>query len=641
MSMFWKTSSNKTPQSRGAPDRRAVDQQDSGYRHQGSVPRPPAAPVQRAPRSSASAPVHQAAPSTVVDKLVDLPTHTRLLSGVHGPLASIVRAEERDNVVVVDDPGAPDASSGAPPGCQVFCVDTYLRSNIGFSDLRQRLKRAGFEIHLPPVRVTPELVRALYGQEVATKDEGSEPSRMRDLFRTIAQQAIDRQATDIHIEIRKSRAQIRFRVFKQLVDIQDLDGADAVKMVRALYQSAADSDSRGDEVFNTKARHQCAIQDSFRGAAYRFRFQSIPITPEGLDVVLRILPVGVNEKGRYKTFQELGYSGEQSAMLKEMFLRPKGTIIFAGVVNSGKSTTLKHGISMVIDVKPGIKVRTVEDPVEYMIPGASQTNVQRSDADDRETDGRTSEFALTMKACMRGDSNFIMCGEVRDPPSAELLVQAVQSGQQVATTNHAESAFGIIPRLVDLGIEQTVLAAPNFISGMIYQELLPTVCPHCSILGSDFVPETTADVELYQRIVGSFSAYLHNIRFRGPGCSSCKNLKVLGMTVCAEVVALTNDIRKLLRDGLYIEAEAEWRALAKSDKSEADGMTVLTHSIFKMISGIVSPSDVETTLGPLTRRFLLDRMSQAHQSLISASEVPVANARAYAQTVRNSRGAAQ
>lgn len=551
----------------------------------------------------------------VVLRLEDLPAYTQVLSS-RGEIAALMRRDERNDVIVLDAPASGQMDERV---VQVLCTNDYVSASTGFSDFRRRLQERQYTLSpAVPTRVSPEIISVLYANDaeksrVVVND--AESTQMREMFINIASEAIDANATDIHLDIRGGGATVRHRIYKQLVAARSLDGPTALKLLRATYMSIAEPSSRSDPSFNPRARQGCAIELTLRGNLYRFRYQHLPIAPHGVDAAIRILPVSSGRVGR-KTFQQLGYTPAQSDLIEEMFARPEGAIIIAGVTNSGKSTTLMQAISGLIEKKPYIKVRTVEDPVEYVIHGASQTPVMRSDKDDASTDETTSEFALTMKAVMRSDPDFIMVGEVRDSPTAKLLVQATQSGHQVATTNHADSAFGIIPRLIELGVPVSVLATRNFIAGLLYQKLLPLVCPSCGIRLDTYKPQNDIQESLLIRVRAAFGDRYPEIRFRGPGCDTCGHMGVKGLTVSAEVVRLSHDMRKLIRDEKFIEAEQLWRDQAQAPSEKVQGLTVFGHGLMKFIAGSVAAEDIETAFGYLNEALFEEALSRGHLGLV-------------------------
>ena len=206
---------------------------------------------------------------------------------------------------------------------------------------------------------------------------------------------------------------------------------------------------------------------------------------------------------------------------------------------------------------------------------------------------------------MRGDPDILMIGEIRDHFTGDGLKKATQSGHQVMTTVHASSALGTVERLADFGITPSVMGSPEFINGLIYQKLMPLLCQNCALSFSEVVSSShavTADLELASRLESVANLEQDQIKIRNPkGCEKCKEMGVVGRTVCAEVISPDFTMLRLFRQQASIEAKAYWRSLSDMDPN-SDNMTgkpVLEHALHKMRKGLVSPHDVEDLLGPV------------------------------------------
>ncbi len=549
-------------------------------------------------------PAGGAASATIVRHEGDLPPHTKLLSGREQPLYVDLADHERSDVVIVDN--VSHSGSGTRKVCQVFCTSEYAIRNSGFGELQVRLKKKEFDLYPPvPTRTTKEVIAMLISKHEKKLADGikEDNSEMEQKFLSLAAEAAAEQATDIHIEIRGNQCEVKFRIYKQLQKHASMSGDTATTLLRTIYQAMAEPSSRSDSSFNITDRQTCAIDRIVGGKRYRFRYQHAPINPQGCDAVMRLLPIGQKEEDNHLSFPQLGYTDDQSALIEEMFSKPEGVVLIAGTTGSGKSTTLKHGITGLINARPQIKVRTIEDPPEYVIHGASQTPVSRSDKDD--TGGTNKAFEATIKAVMRMDPDFIMIGEVRDPPSASLLTKAVQSGHQVASTVHADSAIGIIGRLANLGVSRDILAGPNFITGLIYQKLLPTLCEHCKVPMKNYVPKTAEKTGVYQRAKKHFSYCEEALFFRSEkGCKRCKNRGLTGMSVCAEVVRPDATFLGYVLRTLDIQAQEYWLGLKQKTTNTANGMLCMEHGLIKLKAGIVSPEDFEAAFGMVTEHLL-------------------------------------
>ena len=410
-------------------------------------------------------------------------------------------------------------------------------------------------------------------------------------FESIMSSAVKLNVTDVHIKISPTESRVAFRIFKQL-EVQPFGFSEneLTDIVQSAFNHLATASSRSAQ-FSAKKRLSCMIEHKIAGELYRFRYQHAPIEPKGLEVVMRILPMSEKE-AKALSFEELGYSDTHAKLIRRATARPDGAVLVAGTTGSGKTTTLKHGIMGIMERRPGISVRTVEDPVEYIIPGASQTSVIRNDNDD--TSGAR-EFSQTIRAIMRMDPDIIMIGEIRDKDSADLAVKAVLSGHQVMSTTHAASVLDAISRLIDLGVERRTIASPNFLGGLIYQRLVPVLCSECKVryktgmkVGSRREFETRME---YVNTSGS------TIYIKGKGCAKCAHRGITGITVCAEVMTPDDTFLDLISKGEDIGAKRHWREQKSSDPFDCVGAPAYFHAVLKMRAGMISPEDVEDNFG--------------------------------------------
>jgi type II secretory ATPase GspE/PulE/Tfp pilus assembly ATPase PilB-like protein len=437
-----------------------------------------------------------------------------------------------------------------------------------------------------PVLATASVIQAIRERESVGQQVISPVERTAAIaqFDRITQAAIDKSASDIHYEIRQSHASVYFRIDGNLRKHMDLGTKEARAIVYSVYNTQVESGSTRDDL-NERKMQNAVIDRQYSVGQVRLRFGSMPVSPNGLDVVLRILLTGVEQK--HLSFLELGYEKSQASDIARAFGRASGVTIIAGTTGSGKSTTLKNAIEGLIKEHPAKKFRTLEDPVEYRIAGASQTSIIR---DDKDSDN-SKPFTDALKACLRTDPDFIMIGEVRDKTTAIMALQAAQTGHQVATTLHTESWSGILNRLAVMGLDYPTIGQPGLLSGLIYQKLLPVLCPHCKIpLAS--VEETEENHGVIKRIRSSLSENeIKMVSFVGKGCPACSMNGTKGRTICAETAVMTSKILRHVTEGDIYGAIGEWR----SARNEFDmrGRRAEEHAVSKMIQGGVSPIDVE------------------------------------------------
>lgn len=307
-----------------------------------------------------------------------------------------------------------------------------------------------------------ELTKVAVGDEAEEEideeiDEAdlAEDSPIAQTVNLLIEYAIRSGASDIHIEPRENYVSIRYRV----------DGIlrEANKLPKKVHGALV---SRIKILSNLKIDERRAPQDGrfkiqLGGEMYALRVSTLPIT-EGEKVVMRIL----NESTTAATLEELGYWGISLDLINKAILQPHGMILVTGPTGSGKSTSLFSTLSLLN--KPTINISTVEDPVEYRIPGANQVQLNPMA-------GMT--FATGLRALMRQDPNVIMVGEIRDSETSDIAVQAALTGHLVFATLHTNNAATCLPRLLDMGIEPFLIAST--VRAVVGQRLVRRLCIDC------------------------------------------------------------------------------------------------------------------------------------------------------------------
>lgn len=302
--------------------------------------------------------------------------------------------------------------------------------------------------------IAPEDEEGAEEEEVSEEDL-AEDSPIAQTVNLLIEYAIRSNASDVHIEPRDNFVSVRYRI----------DGIlrEANKLPKKVHNALI---SRIKILSNLKIDERRVPQDGrfkiqIGSGVYALRVSTLPIT-EGEKVVMRIL----NESSKAATLEELGYWGVSLDAVNEAITQPHGMILVTGPTGSGKSTSLFSTLSILN--KPSVNISTVEDPVEYKIPGANQvqTNVKA---------GMT--FAAGLRALLRQDPNIIMVGEIRDTETSGLAVQAALTGHLVFATLHTNNAATCLPRLLDMGIEPFLIAST--VRAVVGQRLVRRLCVDC------------------------------------------------------------------------------------------------------------------------------------------------------------------
>jgi general secretion pathway protein E len=286
-------------------------------------------------------------------------------------------------------------------------------------------------------------------------------------------------------------------------------------------------------------------------------------TQHGESAVIRILP---KDRGLLVA-EKLGFSQPDDATLRRLLKLPHGMIVITGPTGSGKTTTLATILSILNE--PVRKILTIEDPVEYEIPGVNQSQIKPAI-------GLT--FAAALRSFVRQDPDVIMVGEVRDSETAHVAVHAALTGHLVLTTLHTETAAAAVPRLLDLGVEGYLLR--SVLRAVIAQRLVRQLCERCKS------PRALSEAELAE------DPRLTAIGFRAGeilqqpcGCERCGGTGYRGRLGVFEVLELTNELRELIgekTDGLKIDEMA----------IRAGMTTMLEDGIAKCRAGLTSPAEI-------------------------------------------------
>lgn len=412
--------------------------------------------------------------------------------------------------------------------------------------------------------------------------------------------AVTAKASDIHIRVHKERCTILFRVNNDLTTVRQEPSAWGSALCSAIYHSLADV---SDATFEPGNRQDARIA-SRKALPEGLDGIRVATTPQvdGYIMVLRLL---YDASGASTNLADLGFSEAQTARVQILKRRPTGINIVSGPTGSGKSTTLQRILIKLIEETRGRKhVITVEDPPEYPIPGAVQTPVTNAQTEER----RAAEFQKAIKGAMRVDPDIMMIGEMRDQPSARLAIQAALTGHQVWATLHANGAFFIPERLLDLGVTKDLIMEPSVVSGLMGQRLLRTLCEHCKVPMRDAFSayrDRGEDVEMndIERVVAAVGTQ-DGVFVTGAGCSHCRKTGSAGRTVVAEVVSTDYTIMGLIREGKTNEAIEYWRR-------EHRGMTLRDHALLKVRSGLVDPLSAEAIVGDLSSEFGASAMGGA------------------------------
>jgi general secretion pathway protein E len=335
------------------------------------------------------------------------------------------------------------------------------------------------------------------------------------LVNQIIADAVEMKSSDIHMEPRIEGVAVRYRVDGHLQQVQILPSG-----LRAAVTSRIKIMAKID-IAERRMPQDGRIKIPVRGVDIDFRVSTIP-TVFGESIVLRIL-----DRSRVELdFVKLGFDSDRIAELEALMNQPNGIVLVTGPTGSGKTTTLYAALQRLN--RPDVKVFTVEDPIEYQIAGINQIQVHPAIGLD---------FPHALRAILRQDPDIIMIGEIRDLETARIAIQASLTGHLVFSTLHTNSAAATITRLIDMGVENYLLAST--VNGILAQRLVRRLCLHCA------APHPNA-AQWRQRIAHelSRSGNAHEIRVLMPnGCEACHGTGFSGRISIAELMVM-NDVRR-------------------------------------------------------------------------------------------------
>jgi general secretion pathway protein E len=349
------------------------------------------------------------------------------------------------------------------------------------------------------------------------RDIASEAPTIR-LVNQIIANAVERNASDIHIEPTLEAVLVRYRIDGLLRTAQTL-----LPGLRAAITSRIKIMAKLD-IAERRMPQDGRIKLAIRGVDIDFRISTIP-TAFGESVVMRIL-----DRSRVELdFEKLGFGRKHIDALHQLMHQPNGIILVTGPTGSGKTTTLYTALKALNN--PDVKIFTVEDPIEYQLGGINQVQVQPAI-------GLT--FPHALRSILRQDPDIIMIGEIRDLETAQIAIQASLTGHLVLSTLHTNSAAATITRLIDMGVENYLLAST--VKGILAQRLVRNLCPYCARPH----PEAAHWTSRFRKDVQGIAALgPPNIR-EARGCSKCGGLGFAGRATIAEILLVNADIHRLI-----------------------------------------------------------------------------------------------
>jgi len=371
------------------------------------------------------------------------------------------------------------------------------------------------------------------------------------LINAILTEAIKSGASDIHVETYEKRLVIRFRVDGVLREVVQPKRALAPLLVSRIKVMAK------LDIAEKRVPQDGRISLRVGGREIDIRVSTMP-SSNGERVVLRLL----DKEAGLLDLDSIGMAERDLKLLKDLVHRPYGIILVTGPTGSGKTTTLYGSLTEINDRSRNIL--TVEDPIEYNLPGIGQTQVNPK---------VDMTFARGLRAILRQDPDVVMIGEIRDLETAEIAVQASLTGHLVLSTLHTNTAVGAITRLIDMGVEPFLISSS--LIGIAAQRLVRVLCEDCK---QPYTPDATECEFLQKDPDNPPTIYQHS------GCENCNQLGYRGRMGIYEIIGVDEGLRTLIHDQAG-EMVLERAARERGPSIHADGVS-------KIINGTTTVEEV-------------------------------------------------
>ncbi|WMJ70173.1 GspE/PulE family protein [Stenotrophomonas sp. 24(2023)] len=437
----------------------------------------------------------------------------------------LLRDAQGRTCAVVDDPFDQDlrtwlsSRAGLPDGS----VHTALarRSDIQAWLSRLESSAKAMEQHVPAEGAqAPQAGRAAAELSFASAAEGGSPAVR--LLNSTLYDALKATASDIHLESMANGLMVKYRIDGVLNHAATVQGAALNEQVISRLKVLAELD-----ISERRVPQDGSFRVTSGGRDIDLRVSIMP-SIHGEDAVIRVLDKrAMIEAYGALTLEALGFDAPSLASLRQLARQAYGMLLVTGPTGSGKTTTLYAALTEIHDGRD--KIITIEDPVEYQLPGILQIPVNEK---------KGLNFAKGLRSILRHDPDKIMVGEIRDRETAEIAVQSALTGHLVLTTVHANNVFDVFGRFKHMGIDPYSFVSA--LNGIWAQRLVRLNCPHCATACAAPDAQALATLELTPSDVQDFTF------LRGTGCGDCRDTGYKGRHAIAEVLLLDDEIRELV-----------------------------------------------------------------------------------------------
>lgn len=422
-------------------------------------------------------------------------------------------------------------------------INTYYQTDDSIYDILKNMPAASsFEI------ISEKEDGKVVIDNRSMKDETSVIVR---LFNLTMKDALNARASDIHIEPEEKLLKIRYRIDGDLKKILEAPMALHAELTARIKILA------GMDIVEKRKPQDGRLKLLFQDRKIDLRISTIP-TFYGEKVEMRIL----DPKAMMVELEGIGFDERSLATYRKNILKPQGMVLVTGPTGSGKTTTIYATLNFIKNEKKNIV--TIEDPIEYLIEGLTQTQIDPA---------KELFFSTALRSLLRQDPNVIFVGEIRDKETAEIAFRASLTGHLVFSTLHTNNSVGAITRLLDLGLEPYLISSS--LVAVVAQRLVKKICPHCK---EEYVPDP-AEMERFRPYMEKTGVHKF---FKGKGCDACGFSGFLGRMPILELLDISESIKALIarkapEDEILLAAQREGFKLLSSDIMEkvTSGVTTL------------------------------------------------------------------
>ncbi len=405
--------------------------------------------------------------------------------------------------------------------------------------------------------------------EQAQKELKDDSSLVVKFVNKIISDAIDMNASDIHIEPRLSNYVVRFRkdgILREVLQLPPKTESAILTRLKVISKM---------NIAEHRRPQDGSFSITYKDKDYDFRINTLPVG-DSEKMVIRILAPAVSIESAHDEIVLAGASEEEIEIIKKMESVPNGIILATGPTGSGKTTTLYTLLKAINDEK--VNITTIEDPIEIRIDGINQSQINPKA-------GIT--FASCMRAILRQDPDVILVGEIRDIETLETAISAALTGHLVLSTLHTNSAASTITRLIDMGAKDYLVSST--LVGIIAQRLVRSLCPHCR---AQYFPTREEAEKVIAGGEKEIQEFMKTPVYKANGCDKCNYEGYTGRIGVFEIMPITKEIKKMIAQGAH-DIQIEETAVGT-------GMKTLQQACLKhIIDGNTTISEFLRVLGPV------------------------------------------